>query len=166
MGVVTVPGPEPTETNAPFGPRGGRVVVWPIKQSLLDYVDAMDGTATGRRGPEGFVFDGDCDGAQTLSCMGTVQLTAHGGRLDILMSDLRIVHDGTAGQLSAVVSAAPNADRIEIARLGPLQDEGDALVLEDVALTHAGSALFQGNYAPHTRLDPLRVRRPAPGASD
>lgn len=158
MGVVSSTANDPDSLPpSPWGEAGPRQLVWAVKHSLIAYLRAMpDAVISGPLTADGFAFDASCDDAGVVLCRGRIRLTAHAGELDIAMGDLRIVHDGRTGILSALTTPDTD-DRRDIARLGPVEHTGPIATIADVALTHEGAALFQGNYAPHTRMAPVSV---------
>lgn len=138
---------------------------WAIRDSFLDYVDALeDATVLGARDPRGsFVFErtADADGSPSAEhgtdrpiarFTGPVEIRAHGGALSLVFADPHVAHDGTRGLLSVRV---PVAGRLDLATLGPVRSAERGLHISDVALTLAGAELFAGHYRPHTRMAAL-----------
>lgn len=140
---------------------------WAIRDSFLDYVDALeDATVLGARDPRGpFVFEratGADDSPRgehgtdrpIARFAGAVEIHAHGGALSLVFADPHVMHDGTRGLLSVRV---PVAGRLHLATLGPLRLAEQGLEIPSVALTLAGAELFAGHYRPHARMDALAL---------
>lgn len=154
---ATTHDPDSPAPRSPWGEPGPRRLIWEVKPSLIAYLRAMpDAVISGPLTEHGFEFDASCDDAGVVLSLGRIRMTAHAGELDIVIRDLRVVHDGQAGTLSAL-TAIDSEERRDIARLGPVDHHGEAATIADVALTHEGAALFRGNYAPYTRMAPLIV---------
>ncbi len=156
---ATTHDPDSRTPRSPWGAPGPRRLIWEVKPSLIAYLRAVpDGVISGPLTEAGFAFDASCDDTGEILSHGRIRLTAHAGELDIVIGDLRVVHDGQTGALSAL-TAPDSEERRDIARLGPVDHHGEAATIADVALTHDGAALFQGNYAPYTRMAPLTITR-------
>lgn len=138
---------------------------WAIRDSFLDYVDALeDATVRGTRDARGsFVFARATDAGEAASAgqgadariarfTGTVEIHAHGGALSLVFEDPHVSHDGTRGLLSVRV---PAAGRLDLATLGPLRSAEHGPDITDVALTLAGAELFAGHYRPYARMAAL-----------
>ena len=143
----------------PLGLPGPRRLIWPVKESLVAYLAALpDAVLSGPHFEGGFPLEASCEEAGTIRSRGTIRLTAHEGQLDIVLRDLEVIHDGTTGTLSALTGLGAS-ERCDIARLGPASRRGDLDVVDDVALTHEGAALFEGHYGAYTRMAPLTIER-------
>ena len=129
---------------------------WAIRPSFIEYVQALeDGIIEGVRDVYGnFVFDADGDEGGILRFRNAVVLRGHEGALALTIADPWIAHDGHSGNLA--VRSADGA-RVELARLGVMTRSGHRLRIDDVALTLAGTDLFDGHYRPHTRLAPVEI---------
>jgi hypothetical protein len=132
-------------------------LVWPIRQSFVDYVEQLDGViATSpdvARTNEGFVFQGDArEGG--LRFAGSVSFTAHEGMLDLTISDPELIlSTPSAGTLSITVRGA----REILATLAMVKNRSISRHARPV-LTVSGARLFHGGYQPGDPLDDLEVR--------
>jgi hypothetical protein len=121
-------------------------------------------------------YDMKTHGTQT-AFKGSVHFTAHGGVLDITMSDLKISTAGKAGAITADIKSKPEGgkefvtqDDVQLAALDlstvkPGQGAGGAMVFKDIpaALTKAGSAAFNGQYKEGDQLDAASLSVKAAG---
>ncbi|MEV1130479.1 HtaA domain-containing protein [Agromyces sp. NPDC049794] len=135
---------------------------WPIKESLLDYLAALEDATVEVDGAErttnGFHFPVDSSRADGASFQGTVRMTAHGGMLNVEIGFPQIVRVGS----DVMLRVSTPSGAIDLARILDYPAD-DALLLHsggvvaDIALTTAGSALLGNVYGPWTRLAPMTL---------
>jgi Htaa len=153
-----------SEEGRKAGLRGLR---WGIKASFISYVVGMpDGSMSVTDGAVadsgGFLFpvrDASAFDSRTGSGIlrfgGDVRLRAHGGMLQVRISDPELVVDEEGQRLSIEDSGGA---RLTIAHLGiPSQTDGGGLEIPAV-LTAAGVPYFNDVYPERTPLDPLVIR--------
>ncbi|MGW1653015.1 HtaA domain-containing protein [Streptomyces atratus] len=96
---------------------------------------------------------------------GGVNFYAHGGVLDITLSDVKLSTTGTGGAITADV-ATPEGTRndvafaaLDLSAVKPGQGAGGAMVFKDIpaTLTKAGSEAFNGQYKEGDALDPATL---------
>lgn len=156
---------------------------WGFKESFRKYIGAAgkitvkDG-ATQAAGNGVFTFvngkgtyDMTTHGTDT-AFQGGVNFSAHGGVLDITLSDVKLSTAGKGGAITADV-ATPQGTRndvavadLDLSAVKPGQGAGGAMVFKDIPakLTKAGSEAFNGQYQAGEVLDPatLTVEAVAP----
>ncbi|MFF2012481.1 HtaA domain-containing protein [Streptomyces sp. NPDC058195] len=96
---------------------------------------------------------------------GGVNFSAHGGVLDITLSDVKLATTGTGGAITVdVTTPQGTADDVTFADLDlsavkPGRGEGGAMVFADIpaTLTKAGSEAFNGQYKEGDALDPATL---------
>ncbi|MFF9397552.1 HtaA domain-containing protein [Streptomyces sp. NPDC014744] len=96
---------------------------------------------------------------------GGVNFYAHGGALDITLSDVKLSTTRTGGAITVDVTTPEGTrDDVEFASLDltgvkPGQGEGGAMVFKDIpaTLTKAGSEAFNGQYKEGDELDPATL---------
>jgi hypothetical protein len=150
------------------------LLVWGVKQSFRNYVEATGGTieAAGEaeRLEDGvFAFAPAPDAASaldsggrptgTVKFQGEVRFQAHGGMLSVFLADPSIELDAE-GAVLMVADAPSRKFRIPIARLDlsaaePLVEGGLSI---PSAVTIEGMQLLGDHYPPRTPLDPVRIR--------
>ena len=171
-----------TAVAAPVAVVDGHVD-WGVKASFRSYVTGPvgGGTITTADGavqqPDGALrFVGATgsadDDAATLSVAtdGSVRFVAHGGALDLTITDVRVDRSGDAGQLVADVTsrdlgsgaAVPYPDlvvaELDLTGIAPTTAEATTTWADVPAtLTTAGSEAFAGLYPPGTAMDPVTV---------
>lgn len=132
-------------------------LVWGIKGSLVAYVQGMGGGEVRLEGvakePSGFAFPGA--GGEGHSFTGSVTLTAHGGIMDVTLTDPALVADGDQWLLTV---AAAGGGRLPFARIAALTEQAGFLVASGTALTAEGANLIAGPYGPGTELDDPFIR--------
>ncbi|WP_327711435.1 HtaA domain-containing protein [Streptomyces sp. NBC_00464] len=149
---------------------------WGFKESFRKYVGAAgkvtvkDG-ATQAEGNGVFTFVNG-KGSYDMTTHGTdtafeggVNFSAHGGVLDITLSDVKLSTAGTGGAITAdVATPAGTANDVAVADLDlsavrPGQGAGGAMVFKDIPakLTKAGSEAFNGQYKEGEVLDPATL---------
>ncbi|MFF1915293.1 HtaA domain-containing protein [Streptomyces sp. NPDC058239] len=96
---------------------------------------------------------------------GGVNFYAHGGVLDITLSDVKLATTGTGGAITVDV-ATPEGTRndvafaaLDLSAVKPGQGAGGAMVFKDIpaTLTKAGSEAFNGQYKEGDALDPATL---------
>lgn len=96
---------------------------------------------------------------------GGVHFYAHGGVLDITLSDVKLATTGTGGAITVDV-ATPEGTRndvafaaLDLSAVKPGQGAGGAMVFKDIpaTLTKAGSEAFNGQYKEGDALDPATL---------
>ncbi|GAA0602919.1 HtaA domain-containing protein [Streptomyces crystallinus] len=163
----------------------GATLDWGFKDSFRRYVGA-DGIAVAdgaRQAPGNGVFTfTDGTGTYDMSThatatafKGSVRFSAHGGVLDIKLSDLKVTTTTTNGVLTADVTTKEGgkdrtADDVPLADLdvsGVKPSQGAAMVLKDIpaTLTEQGAAAFNGNYKKGEKLDPATLTFPMSDAT-
>ncbi|WP_330238567.1 HtaA domain-containing protein [Streptomyces sp. NBC_00525] len=96
---------------------------------------------------------------------GGVNFSAHGGVLDITLSDVKVTTTGKGGAITAdVATPQGTTDDVAVAELDlsavkPGQGAGGAMVFKDIPakLTKAGSEAFNGQYKEGEALDPATL---------
>jgi hypothetical protein len=150
------------------------LLVWGVKQSFRNYVEATGGTI-GVAGEAERLDDGafafvpapgatsalDAEGrpAGSVAFLGEVRFQAHGGMLSVFLADPSIEPDAE-GAVLMVADAPSRKYRIPIARLDlsaaePLAEGGLSI---PAAVTIEGMQLLGDHYPPRTPLDPVRIR--------
>ncbi|MFD7867553.1 HtaA domain-containing protein [Streptomyces sp. NPDC059783] len=149
---------------------------WGFKESFRTYIGAA-GTITVKDGAtqaasNGVFTFGNGKGTYDLTTHGTdtafdgsVNFSAHGGVLDITLSDLKLSTSGTGGAITAdVATPQGTANDVAVADLDlsavrPGQGTGGAMVFKDIpaTLTKAGSEAFNGQYKEGEVLDPATL---------
>ncbi|MFJ4911408.1 MULTISPECIES: HtaA domain-containing protein [unclassified Streptomyces] len=149
---------------------------WGFKESFRKYIGAAgkitvkDG-ATQAAGNGVFTFvngkgtyDMTTHGTDT-AFEGGVNFSAHGGVLDITLSDVKLSTAGKGGAITADV-ATPQGTRndvavadLDLSAVKPGQGAGGAMVFKDIPakLTKAGSEAFNGQYQAGEVLDPATL---------
>ncbi|MFD4423144.1 HtaA domain-containing protein [Agromyces sp. NPDC058484] len=135
-------------------------LIWPIKQSLIEYVRGMaDGTAEAAHGAvatdQGFEFPGSPEA--DLAFRGTVTLTGHSGMLHLVFRDPALVR-GDDGWVLTIADPDDPAIRLPFARIASLTQEGGGRRASGSALTADGADLFFGPYVEGTPVDDPFVR--------
>ncbi|WP_438294154.1 HtaA domain-containing protein [Streptomyces sp. HUAS TT7] len=118
---------------------------------------------------------------------GSVRFEAHGGVLDIKLSDLKVATTGTKGAITADITTKDQAGKdqvqddvaladLDLSKVRPGGGAGGAMVFKDIpaALTKAGAAAFNGQYKEGDPLDPATLTvtpattpgKPDPGKPD
>ncbi|GGP40201.1 HtaA domain-containing protein [Streptomyces melanogenes] len=161
----------------------GATFDWGFKESFRRYVGAGGITvADGAKQAAGngvFTF---VDGAGTYDTSthasatafkGSVRFSAHGGVLDIKLSDLKVTTTTTTGVITADVTTKDGgkdktADDVPLADLDLSQvkpSQGAAMTFKDIpaTLTEQGAAAFNGNYKKGEKLDPATLTFPMGG---
>lgn len=152
---------------------------WGVKESFRKYlassfsggkITVKDG-ATQAAGNGAFTFT-DGKGTYDTATHGTdtafkggVNFYAHGGVLDITLSDVKLATTGTGGAITVDVTTPKGTeDDVEFASLDlsavkPGKGEGGAMVFKDIpaTLTKAGSEAFDGQYKEGDALDPATL---------
>ncbi|MGY3064018.1 hypothetical protein ACVWZD_008316 [Streptomyces sp. TE3672] len=152
---------------------------WGVKESFRKYlassfsggkITVKDG-ATQAAGNGAFTFSGG-KGTYDTATYGTdtafeggVNFYAHGGVLDITLSDVKLATTGTGGAITVDVTTPKGTeDDVEFASLDlsavkPGKGEGGAMVFKDIpaTLTKAGSEAFDGQYKEGDALDPATL---------
>ncbi|OKJ76547.1 HtaA domain-containing protein [Streptomyces sp. CB02460] len=96
---------------------------------------------------------------------GGVNFSAHGGVLDITLSDVKVSTLGTGGAITADVATPQGTQNdvavadLDLSAVKPGQGAGGAMVFKDIPakLTKAGSAAFNGQYKEGEVLDPATL---------
>ncbi|MFE9907625.1 HtaA domain-containing protein [Streptomyces clavifer] len=96
---------------------------------------------------------------------GSVNFSAHGGVLDITLSDVKVSTAGTGGAITADVKTPQGTQddvavaALDLSKVRPGQGEGGAMVFKDIpaTLTKAGSDAVDGQYAEGEVLDPATL---------
>ncbi|MET8172058.1 HtaA domain-containing protein [Streptomyces clavifer] len=96
---------------------------------------------------------------------GSVNFSAHGGVLDITLSDVKVSTAGTGGAITADVKTPQGTQddvavaALDLSNVRPGQGEGGTMVFKDIpaTLTKAGSDAFDGQYAEGEVLDPATL---------
>jgi hypothetical protein len=142
---------------------------WGVKASFREYVGEIEGSSQGMLPGAGRLEDGlfvfDADPAATrwvdseprvLAFVGTAQLTAYGGMMNVVIRDPWVEFDDAGARLTIVDPAAP-ASRLHLAtlKLAEPQIIGDVLRWGKVParLAIGGMRVFDGVYHPGSELD-------------
>ncbi|WP_331448166.1 HtaA domain-containing protein [Streptomyces xanthochromogenes] len=101
---------------------------------------------------------------------GGVRFEAHGGVLDIELSDLKVATTGTKGAITADITTKDQSGKdqvkndvaladLDLSKVRPGSGAGGAMVFKDIpaALTEAGAAAFNGQYKEGDPLDPATL---------
>ncbi len=152
-------------------------LTWGIKRSFLDYisglpdgaVSAADGATVTASGefcfaPAGSEYD-PASGTGVLRFRGDVRVAGHHGMMFVRLLDPWVEFTAGHGVLSISTGDGGGKDRSDVGTLrtaAPRNMEG-FLVWErvEVAVSLAGSELFDGQYADGQAMDPLVIRVPA-----
>ncbi|MGH6964242.1 MAG: HtaA domain-containing protein [Phenylobacterium sp.] len=150
---------------------------WGVKQSFRSYVDAAGGTVAVAGGAErapdgGFLFPHapkstlarDADGRLTGTGRfeGQVSFSAHGGMLNVVLTDPWV--EATEGGLVLTVAASATR-RSAFAKLdaAAMTTEADGALVIPAAITLDGMFILGDHYPPGTALDWLGCKRHIPG---
>ncbi|MFD4778514.1 HtaA domain-containing protein, partial [Streptomyces sp. NPDC058427] len=165
-----------TTTAAPAMELKDGTLDWGFKESFRKYIGAAgritvtDGaTQADNNGVFTFVngkgtYDMTTHGTDT-AFEGGVNFSAHGGVLDITLSDVKLSTSGTGGAITADV-ATPQGTQddvavadLDLSAVKPGQGAGGAMVFKDIPakLTKAGSEAFNGQYQEGEVLDPATL---------
>lgn len=142
-------------------------LIWGVKQSFREYVGDSQGTIEAL---DGASFDGEVftfpaaptveaasEGAP-LKFAGTAHFNAHGGMLDVTLSDPWIEITPT-GPILTVVDTVSRTARHELARLDPVAVEGlTTSARYEARLSFVGSRLLGEVYRVDTLLDHVTVQ--------
>jgi hypothetical protein len=126
-----------------------RALCWGIRAGFRDYIGALTDLTTELvdvefdTQAEHWVFPLERTGA-------SLHLNAHGGALDVVISDPRFEEAGGKTRLV-------NGNGDPLAVLADSETTQDGMTYRDVALTVEGSLLFGGVYGPWARMDPVHV---------
>uniref|UniRef100_A0AAU2VCF0 HtaA domain-containing protein n=1 Tax=Streptomyces sp. NBC_00003 TaxID=2903608 RepID=A0AAU2VCF0_9ACTN len=171
---------------------------WGFRESFRKYVGAA-GRITVADGAKqaaangAFTFTGGTGTYDTAThntsnaFKGSVRFEAHGGVLDIRLSDLKVATTGTKGAITADITTKDQAGKgqvqddvaladLDLSKVRPGGGAGGAMVFKDIpaALTKAGAAAFNGQYKEGDPLDPATMTvtpatkpgKPDPGKPD
>ncbi|WHM38956.1 HtaA domain-containing protein [Streptomyces sp. BPTC-684] len=161
----------------------GATLDWGFKDSFRRYVGAGGITVAdgAKQAPGNGVFtfvDGTgaydtSTHASATAFKGSVRFSAHGGVLDIKLSDLKVTTTTTTGVITADVTTKDGgkdktADDVPLADLDLSQvkpSQGAAMTFKDIpaTLTEQGAAAFNGNYKKGEKLDPATLTFPMGG---
>ncbi|MFJ7196855.1 MULTISPECIES: HtaA domain-containing protein [unclassified Streptomyces] len=147
---------------------GGKITV---KDGAVQAPDNGVFTFSGGKG----TYDTATHGTDT-AFGGGVNFYAHGGVLDITLSDVKLATSGTGGAITVDVTT-PQGTRddvkfasLDLSAVRPGQGEGGAMVFKDIpaTLTKDGSEAFNGQYKEGDALDPatLSVKAVTPPTTD
>jgi len=133
---------------------------WGIRDTFLAYLDAVEAVVEAdgaeRSTDAGIAFPIARIGQRELETTGRFRARAHGGALDLLIAEPAIVRDPDGWAMHWT----SHQGRLLGARLlgaGPERLDIGSWDFGDVALTAEGAAQFGGNYAPWTRMAPVRL---------
>ncbi|MFC8227196.1 HtaA domain-containing protein [Streptomyces sp. NPDC057287] len=149
---------------------------WGFKESFRRYIGGagtitVEDGATQAAGNGVFTF-GNGTGTYDTTTHGTdtafdgsVNFNAHGGALDITLSDVKVSTSGTAGAVTVDLKTPQGTQddvafaELDLSAVRPGQGEGGAMVFKDIPskLTKTGSAAFNGMYAEGEVLDPATL---------
>ncbi|MFE7361192.1 HtaA domain-containing protein [[Kitasatospora] papulosa] len=149
---------------------------WGFKESFRRYIGGA-GTITVKDGAtqaagNGIFTFGNGRGTYDTATHGTdtafdgsVNFSAHGGVLDITLSDVKVSTSGTSGAVTVDLKTPQGTENdvefaeLDLSAVRPGQGEGGAMVFKDIPskLTKAGSAAFNGMYAEGEALDPATL---------
>uniref|UniRef100_A0AAU1LQ70 HtaA domain-containing protein n=1 Tax=Streptomyces sp. NBC_00148 TaxID=2903626 RepID=A0AAU1LQ70_9ACTN len=149
---------------------------WGFKESFRRYIGGA-GTITVKDGAtqaagNGVFTFGNGKGTYDTTTHGTdtafdgsVNFNAHGGVLDITISDVKVSTSGTSGAVTVDLKTPEGTQDdvaladLDLSGIRPGQGEGGAMVFKDIPskLTKAGSAAFNGMYAEGEVLDPATL---------
>ncbi|MYQ39908.1 Htaa protein [Streptomyces sp. LamerLS-316] len=149
---------------------------WGFKESFRRYIGGA-GTITVKDGAtqaagNGVFTFGNGKGTYDTTTHGTdtafdgsVNFNAHGGVLDITISDVKVTTAGTSGAVTVDLKTPEGTQddvalaELDLSGIRPGQGEGGAMVFKDIPskLTKAGSAAFNGMYAEGEVLDPATL---------
>ena len=146
-------------------------MLWPIKASLLTYIESLDDgavdvTEPASRRDEGFWFPrvgaDDAPGRPgvALAFSGAVRLTGHWGMMQLEFRDPEVQFGEVGALLRLRESGRP--DRFtSVADLRLVDsvdgDDGSSVTTLDATLTGEGTFLFGGQYPAGTPLGPVRI---------
>ncbi len=151
------------------------VLVWGVKQSFRNYVQATGGTTEVGEGvertPDGeFIFAAAPDNALVLGddgkpagqgkFLGEIWFEAHGGMLKVRLANPMIEITDSGAALTVAEDGGEGARRLQVAQLDfaaiTSDDTGDSII--PTALSMHGIQLLGDHYPLRTVLDPVRLR--------
>ena len=147
-------------------------LLWPIKASLLAYIESLDDgevevTEPASRRDEGFWFPrvgaDDAPGpgpGVALAFSGAVRLTGHWGMMQLEFRDPEV----RFGEVGAVLRLRESGRPDRFTSVADLRlqdsvegDDGSSVTTLDATLTGEGTFLFGGQYPAGTPLGPVRI---------
>jgi hypothetical protein len=146
-------------------------LIWGVKASFRNYVEAAEGSITlsdgATRAEDGaFVFaaepNGDliiaADGSATgaMRFQGTVTFEAHGGMLKATLKELAI-EASEDGLVLTVLDGPMNKRRCAVAELDLIAIDSGSSVTMNSKITMDGMYQIADNYPPGTELDPVQL---------
>ncbi|MFD1212022.1 HtaA domain-containing protein [Arthrobacter sp. GCM10027362] len=167
--------PEPTAQQPAGGDSSPAGLTWGIKRSFINYISRLpDGSVTAQDGAaivDGSFFRFESDGGEhgslrtagVLRFRGQVQLRGHYGMLSVLIADPWIEFDNGAAVVSIVdVRHWPDrSKRVPLLQLpsARLVADGACHFLPETParLTSEGSVMFNEQYQPGEKMDPVAV---------
>lgn len=140
---------------------------WGIRASFLEYVESIPESSVEVVGAERrdgvFRFPARTDGS--LEFIGRIRLLAHGGELDVSLSEPAVEEQNDGVVITGDIGGA----RVALARLldcPPLPElRVHGGMAADVALTMDGAEWLGGVYGPWARVDPVRITPSSPRAA-
>ncbi|GHG73706.1 HtaA domain-containing protein [Streptomyces griseocarneus] len=164
---------EPKEKPAPGTVLDGNLD-WGVKQSFRAYIEKQKGKielgdgaqqkSAGFRFPKGHGKFDASSGSVEAAFNGSVRFTAHSGKLDLKLSDIKVKATGAAGILTAdVISSGTVTEDVPLAALkltaGSLKAKDGVVALAGVpaTLTEEGAKAFAGYYTKGETLDPVTL---------
>lgn len=157
-----------TDQQAPVA-----ALIWGVKQSFRNYVEAAGGVievrdGVGREADGAFTFAAQPGGDLRLGAdgrpvgratfLGEARFEAHGGMLRVCLAD-PMLEIGPAGGVVTVADSSARDYRVEVAQLdlaAMTTGEAGEIVIPATISMHGGQWLGD-HYPPGTRLDPVRL---------
>ncbi|WP_417563032.1 HtaA domain-containing protein [Microbacterium sp.] len=135
-------------------------IEWAIRDTFLTYLDAVHASielsSGAERSERGTVdFPVSHRSADRIEASGSFRATAHGGALDLEITEPVILRQASHWVLGWTGSdgCQPRARLLGITPAALPED----YTFEDVALTSDGASQFGGNYRPWSRMAPIRL---------
>ena len=144
-------------------------MLWPIKASLLEYIESLDDGVVeviepASRRDDGFWFPcadaGDAPGPGVeLAFSGAVRLTGHWGMMQLEFRDPEVRFGEVGAVLRLRESGAPGrfTSVADLRLVDSDEDDASTATTLDATLTGEGTFLFGGQYPVGTPLAPVRI---------